>query len=81
MFLSKPKNKLEKKKVVLVNMEIPEDFSINKPAVCDKESCAEIKLENERLTNLCASQGKELETRRKQIIEKFENLKRLMPRW
>ena len=69
-FLSKPKNNLEKKKVVLVKMEIPENSSINKSAVCGIESCVEIKLENERLTNLCASQGKELETRRKQIIEK-----------
>ena len=71
MFLSKLKNiNLEKKKVLLVNVEIPEDYSINKPAICGKESCAEIKLQNERLTDLCASQGKELESRRNQIIEK-----------
>ena len=72
MFLSKLKKNSEEKSIVLNNMEPenPKNSSSIQLLVCNIQSCAEMKLENEKLTKLCSLQEKELETKRKQIVEK-----------
>ena len=68
MFLSKLKKNSEEKSIVLIDMDVenPENCS----NVCSIQSCAEMKLEHERLTKLFSLQEKELEAKRKELFEK-----------